>query len=157
MIEYRVTKYNPALRDARGAYIVEEWTSVRDIGRELGGVVLTDCEYRRVEEAYVNSALAFLREGGINSLRVKGLENHKRIALQIGEGSVISLEFASDMIRQILRDEFWCRLEGQGGFVHLGWDYYMYVGVPHRCPSAERLAEQLGLYPERFASPYNEA
>ena len=35
MIEYRVTKYNPALRDARGAYIAAEWTSVADIGCEF--------------------------------------------------------------------------------------------------------------------------
>ena len=64
---------------------------------------------------------------------VNGLENHKRIALQIGEGTVISLEFVGAMIRQILRDDFWCRLEGQGGYVHLGWDFYMYIGVPHGC------------------------
>ena len=64
MIEYRVTKYNPALRDARGAYIADEWTSVKDIGRAFGGVVLTDSEYRRVEEAYVSSVFAFLKEGG---------------------------------------------------------------------------------------------
>ena len=59
MIEYRVTKYNPALRDARGAYIADEWTSVADIGCEFNGVVLTDSEYRRVEQTYIDSALAF--------------------------------------------------------------------------------------------------
>jgi len=36
-IEYRVTKYDPAWRDASGAYIVDEWTSVTDIGRAFGG------------------------------------------------------------------------------------------------------------------------
>ena len=156
MIEYRVTKYNPALRDARGAYIADEWTSVTDVGREFGGVVLTDSEYRRVEQAYVSSALAFLREGGLNSLTVEGLENHKGIALQLCEGTVISLELVGNVIGQILRDDLWCKLEGRDGFVHIGWDYYMYIGVPHRCPSAEQFAEGLGLHPEKFASPYNE-
>jgi hypothetical protein len=86
-------------------------------------VVLTDGEYRRVEQAYISSALAFLREGGLNSLTVAGLENHKGLALSFGEGSVVSLEHIGDVIRQVLREEIWCRLEGRGGFVHFGWDY----------------------------------
>ena len=54
----------------------------------------------------------------------------------------------------MLREELWCRLESVDGFVHIGWDYYMYIGVPHPCPEAELLAEGLGLYPERIVSPY---
>ena len=123
LFEYRVTKYDPALRDGRGAYIADEWTSVTDIDRAFGGVVLTDAEYRRVENAYIKSAIAFLREGGLSSLTVAGLENHKRTALEFGEGSVLPLERVGDVIRQILRDEFWCRLEGRRGFAHFGWDY----------------------------------
>ena len=156
MIEYRVTKYNPALRDTRGAYIADEWTSVADIGREFNGVVLTDSEHRRVEQTYIDSALAFLKEGALASLRVEGLENPKQLALNVDEGSVVPVEQVGDLIRHILRGEFWCRLEGQCGFIHFGWDYYMYIGVPHRCAAAERLAEHLGLYTEEFASPYNE-
>jgi len=156
MIEYRVTKYNPDLRDVRGAYIVSEWTSIKDIGRTFGGVVLTEHEYRRVEQAYIDSALAFLREGGLTALTVEGLENHKRVAANVKEGSVLSVEQAGDVIRQMLREEFWCRLEAREGFVHCGWDYYMYVGVPHRCAAAEQLAENLGLYTEEVASPYAE-
>ena len=154
MIEYRVTKYDPALRDARGAYTADEWILFKQIGSAFGGIVLTEGEYLRVEEAYINSATAFLREGGLNSLTVEGIENHKRLALEFGEGSVLSLERVGDVIRQMLREELWCRLESQDGFVHIGWDYYMYIGVPHRCPKAELLAEGLGLYPERFSSPY---
>jgi hypothetical protein len=157
MIEYRVTKYNPAMRDARGAYIADEWTSVTDVGREFGGKVLTDEEYQLVEQAYITSAFAFLREGGLSSLKIKGLEKHKRIALTFREDSVVPVDEVGDLIRQILREQFWCRLEAPGGFVHFGWDYYMYIGVPHRCPTAEQLAEKLGLYAEEFASPYKEA
>jgi len=157
MIEYRVTKYDPALRDAHGAYIADEWILFKDIGRTFGGVVLTEGEYLRVEQAYIKSAIAFLREGGINSLTVEGIENHEGLELEFGEGSVLSLERVGDVIRQILREEFWCRLECQGGFVHFGWDYYMYIGVPHRCPGAELLAEGLGLYPEEFSSPYKKS
>jgi len=154
MIEYRVTKYDPALRDANGAYLADEWILFKQVGSAFGGVILTEAEYLRVERAYINSAIAFLREGGLDSLTVEGIENPKRLALEFGEGSALSPERVGDVIRQMLREELWCRLEGQGGFVHIGWDYYMYIGVSHPCPKAELLAEGLGLYPERFSSPY---
>lgn len=93
----------------------------------------------------------------MTSLKIEGLENHRKFPLGFCDGSVFSIEQVSDLIRQILKGEVWCRLEGSGGFVHFGWDYYMYIGVPHRCLEAERLAKGLGLYPEEFASPYIEA
>jgi hypothetical protein len=43
------------------------------------------------------------------------------------------------------------------GFIHFGWDYYMYIGVPHPCASAQARPIELGLYVEKSASPYNEA
>lgn len=156
MIEYRVTKYSPALRDARGTYLRDEWISVSDIGREIGGVVLTDHQYQRVEQAYIDSALAFLNEGGLTSLKIEGLENPKRNSLEFGEGTIVSVERLGDLIRQILREAFWCRFEAENGFVHFGWDYYMYIGVQHRCLATEQFAEKLGLYPEEFGSPYKE-
>jgi hypothetical protein len=154
MIEYRVTKYDPALRDANGAYIADEWILFKQVGSEFGGVVLTEGEYLKVEQAYIDSAIAFLREGGLNSLTVEGIENNKKLALEFGEGSALPLERIGDVIRLMLREELWCRLESVDGFVHIGWDYYMYIGVPHPCPEAELLAEGLGLCPERIVSPY---
>lgn len=45
--------------------------------------------------------------------------------------------------------------KGIGGFVHFGYDYYMYVGVETPCPQAQRLAAQLGLFVEEMRSPYH--
>jgi len=106
MIEYRVTKYNPALRDANGAYLADEWILFKQIGSAFGGVVLTEAEYLRVELAYINSATAFLQEGGLDSLTVEGIENPKRLTLEFGEGSVLSLERVGEVIRQMLRKSF---------------------------------------------------
>ena len=61
-----------------------------------------------------------------------------------------------EVVRRLLRAEFWCRLEGTESFVHVGYDYYMYVGVPAACPSAEASARQFGLFVEPFRSPYSE-
>jgi hypothetical protein len=73
------------------------------------------------------------------------------------EGSSLGLAEVGEVVRRVLREEFWCRLEGAGAFVHVGWDYYMYVGAPRPCPGAEALARQLGLFVEPFRSPYSEA
>jgi len=121
MIQYRITKYNPASRDTRGAFLSDEWTSLRDIGRAFTGGILTEDEYRRVEQAYISSAIAFLKEGGLSSLTVEGLENNNGVALGFREGSILTLQQVGDPIGQMLREEFWCRLEDKGGFVHIGW------------------------------------
>lgn len=157
VLEYRVTKYDPALRDASGAYKPDEWTSVRDIGASFGGLALAHDEYQQVEDAYVAVALAFLREAEVAALTVGGLENHHSVSMAFGEGSVLSLEQVGETIRQMLREEFWCRLHGEQAFIHVGWDYYMYIGVPRNCPKAESLARRLGLFVEPFGSPYRES
>jgi hypothetical protein len=89
MNEYRVTKYNPAFRDESDAYTKSEWTSFKDIGRTYSGVPLTTEEYERVEEAYVKSALSFLSEGGLSSIRVAGLENPRKLRLDFHNERVL--------------------------------------------------------------------
>ena len=153
MFEYRITKYDPAGRDDRGAYSRDEWTAYGDIGRTFGGEVLTLAEYQRVEEAYVAAALAFLREAGVETLTVEGLEARDH-SPGIADGLSLGLSTVAEVVRRALREEFWCRLEGPEAFVHIGWDYYLYVGVPRTCPAAERLAQRVGLHAESFRSPY---
>ena len=87
-------------------------------------------------------------------MTVTGLENYAGIPLDFGEGAALSLSDAASVIRRVLRERFWCRLEADDGFVHLGYDYYMYVGVRRVCPSALNLAEQLGLFVEPMRSSY---
>jgi hypothetical protein len=152
--EYRVTKYNPIFRDHSGAYTKVEWTSFKQIGQTFSGALLTLDEYERVEKAYVQEALSFLREGGLLSMRVAGLENSQTHSLDIQNDGVLPLDRIGEIIRRILREEIWCRLEGGEAFIHFGWDYYMYIGVPHPCPKARAWATELDLYVEEFASPY---
>jgi hypothetical protein len=154
--EYRITKYNPAYRDAKGAYTADEWIRFQDVGRSFAGVILTTEEYARTEDAYAKAALAFLTEAGLSALNVNGLENRTKQPLSFHEGSTLALNEIGDVIRRVLREEFWCRLEGAAGFIHIGWDYYMYLGVPHPCPEARASAVEMGLYVEDFASPYRD-
>ncbi|MBA3377173.1 MAG: hypothetical protein H0U00_15405 [Actinobacteria bacterium] len=155
MNEYRVTKYDPAFRDSSGAYTREEWTSFDDIGRSFGGMVLTRGEYQRVEDAYACAALAFLQEVAVRNLIVRGLENTTGRSIPFAEGEALTLEQGDDALRRLLRGELWCRLEADDAFLHVGYDYYMYVGVPRACAAARQQAEELRLYVEDFASPYH--
>jgi hypothetical protein len=156
MFEYRVTKYDPAHRDVRGSYTRDEWTSISDIGAAFEGVILTETEYQRVEDAYISTAFAFFHEAGVGSLAVAGLENHADISLPFSNGSLLGVGEVGETIRSMLRAEYWCRLETEEAFLHIGYDYYMYVGVPRRCPDSELHAQRAGLFVEQIRSPYSE-
>ena len=153
MVHFRVTKYDPSRRDSQGFYPLDEWTSIGEIGRSFGGVVLSREAYQRVEDAYVAVAISYLQESGLMSLRVTGLENSAANKLSFSEGSTLALEQISGVIRRVLREDFWCRLEHTAGYLHFGWDYYMYLGVPSPCPASHELARSSGLFVENFQSP----
>lgn len=154
MHRYRVTKYDPAFRTAAGAYAKEEWSSFNDVGRSFCGVTLSREEYLRAESAYVEVATSFMAEDGAPELRVVGLEIHDDRPSAPAEGSLVATVNFPAVCRSVLRGEYWCKLEAEGRFVHFGWDYYMYVGVLHRCERSVSTAKSLGLFVEEFESPY---
>jgi hypothetical protein len=155
MVEYRITKYDPSLRDANGAYMRRDWISISDIGKSFNGEVLTAEGYQRVEDAYVATVLGFLNESGVATLCVTGLESWGNSSLV--EGQSISCGEVPSILRSLLREEIWCQLESPDAFVPAGHDYYLYVGSSRECSRTERLAAELGLFAERFSSPYKEA
>ena len=154
MNQYRITKYDPKLRDASGAYLGDDWTSHSDIGKTFGGTPLTEDRYRRIEQSYLDAAVAFLHEAGVAELAVVALDNNGQCAAAPREGSFIKLGEIPAVLRSLLREEFWCKLEGPDSFVHVGYDYYMYVGTPSDCASASASAQSKGLFVEAFKSLY---
>jgi hypothetical protein len=154
MQHYRVTKYDPARRDVTGAYPADDWTSYSDIGQTFRGGTLTEERYAAVENAYLESAAAFLAEAGVQELMVVGRENAGAHVGSPPEGEVVPAEMIPAVLRSLLREEYWCKLESDSAFVHVGWDYYMYIGVLKRCPLAENIAQSRGLFVERIRSPY---
>ena len=148
MYEFQVTKYNPAFRDEAGCYQKDEWTAISDIGREYDGVVLTREAYQRVEDAYVAAAESFLKEAGVAALTVASLEVPTRLMLDFRGGDTLGIDRIGGVIRRVLREEFWCRLEAEDAYVHFGYDYYMHIGVSQPCHASQRRAEELGLFVE---------
>jgi hypothetical protein len=171
MANYRVTKYDPALRLSNGTYSKLEWTSVSDIGRTYDGRIFDWAEYVRVEDRYVETVLLFLESSAVRSLRVVDLQRHnyrsETLPTSPSGAAIAQLALLSDgievagpdlvwVIRLALREVIWCRLEGSNGvYVHFGYDYYMYLGseetdvaLPPSLPP--------GMFAEVFGSPYHE-
>ena len=156
--QYRVTKYNPANRNLKGIYRADEWTSCGDIGHVFAGVELTPDGYQKVEDAYVAAALEFLKESGCQSLHIVGLENsrgYSEFGLDLMDGTSLALPDIDRVVRLNLQEKIWCKLEDAGIFIHFGYDYYMYLGVPSPSVDAARFAQSLGLFVEMYASPYS--
>jgi hypothetical protein len=168
MYGWRITKYNPAFRDERGAYLYDEWISVSEIGESFGGEVLTFEEYRKIENAYVLTTLRFLTEAGLSSLKVTSLEKQNLPRVEkwlladipiapsrVEEGMSASDEELGNICRLVLREAIWCRLESEAGFyIHFGWDYYMYVGSPVPSEESVLYGREQGLFIEVMPSPY---
>lgn len=159
---YRVSKYDPADRDADGAYTGTE-SSVSDHGP--------------VEAAYLAAFTAFAEDAGVDHVLLRepevagfvnfGLEpnvaGHGLRGLFSNDltgyhdGASVPLETARELLRGMLRDHgAWCRLEVDGRFTaHVGLDQYLYLASSTPPDRGVALIEESGLFPERIdESPY---
>ena len=173
LFRWRVTKYDPALRNETGQYLSDDWYLFSQIGNTFGDKKLTYQEYWRWETAYVNTALAFMSNAGLDALQVVDRDNIRRyvndnqcqdIKLSpesLPLGSTVSKDELPDVIRLALREVFWYKLKTGSGlsglkfYLHFGWDFYMYIGS--RSPSTEAIhyTESHGLFVEPMESPYS--
>lgn len=156
MQQLRITKYNPCQRNAQGHYLLNEWTEFSDIGKEFEKGVLTTEQYENVESKYIESALGFLTEAGIGYLRARSVENHQNFSDAPAEGERIATADLKAAFRNVLRNKYWCKFEAEHGFVHFGYDFYMYIGTSVDCEAAQKSAVLRGLFVEQFNSPYLE-
>lgn len=156
---YRLTKYDPALRDEHGHYVADDWTAFSDVGKFNG---LTMERYLEVEAAHLAAIEAFAVESGVERLGVWRAEGSRADAALLPAGLLdvlhdgyeVSLADALLIVRAMLRETFWCELATDGFTLHIGWDYYIYITSHVPCENAVRGARELGLFPEPFSSPY---
>ena len=149
MLEFRVTKYNPKNRNEAGSYLLDEWTCFSEVGESVSLE-----EYKKVEEAYLQSAIDFARIWSSGGFTISGLEDHNENT-QLVEGQQMTANDLPCVLRSILRNEFWCRLESLDGFIHVGHDYYMYMGVPKIDRGIIATVYERGLFVEDVTSPYH--
>lgn len=161
---WRVSKYNPSLRDVSGRYTREEWTSVHDLGKTIGGHTLTIEEYLRVEKAFVETATAFHIGAGAPLLLAHDVEIAGSnpnvpgdvVSVPPAEDQAIGRDDLAIVIRFCLREIIWCKLEAaeHSCMIHFGYDYYMYLTGVALTAHACEVAQAGGLFLEPFRSPY---
>lgn len=153
-----VTKYNPQNRDVKGLYtLVDEWTSISDVGKTYHGQIFTIEQYMATEEKYIQAVELLLQKTSVNYLKLLDLENHSHeTALNLSEGKTITIGLVRELVKRILREEVWGRLVAKNQFeIHFGYDYYMYfVGESLKDDIIEELRTIDGLYLEYVRSPY---
>ncbi|MFE7192246.1 hypothetical protein [Kitasatospora sp. NPDC057541] len=154
MFQFRVVKYSA--EEMEGS--APAWTAISDIGLSFGGEVLTEAEYLATEERYLAAVRRFAAVQGVTGLRVDGLEVHPESPWwqRVADGEWLALDQAIELIRSVLREEFvWCRFVGDGDFfVHIGYDFYMYIGLVAEPEQAVRDVRASGLNVDEFESPY---
>ena len=174
MFEYRITKYDQSQRNERGAYIgPSAWTCYSDVGETFDGKLLTIEECLRVESAYIDAAIKLFEESGLPYLRLTRIEAHewqnedqRSKSGPLYDRAFEAIEFTEDVIvfpkdmrtvlQMVFRGFAWASLEWRNKFyIHIGWDFYMYVGTDKTDGGAIDAAHSTGLYVERnYPSPY---
>lgn len=150
MNEYRITKYNPEKRNELGHYLDRnEWTEFSDVGKSV-----TLKEYELVEAAYISTAIDLVSHSELSGLSIKSLEDYQN-KCSYKDGDFIPLIDLEGVVRSLLRGEFWCMLESDSAFIHIGYDYYMYIGAQSASLNEIARVKDRGLYVEEFVSPYH--
>jgi hypothetical protein len=151
-----VTKYAPALRDERGAFTGDDWTSVGDVDGSFGGEVLTLHRYLEVESHHLQVVAAFLTEAGADHTTVRHPERVEARWWPV-EGERLTRLESVDVVREMLRERGFCRLEAHREvYIHVGDDYYVYMGGNVPSEQTRLVAAQVELFVDSpFVSPYH--
>lgn len=163
MFWWRVSKYDPAFRDASGRYLRDEWIGPAQIGEEFPDGVLTREEYLRVESLLTAAVLLLWRACGEPPLQIRALEGPGMFGLppasdeldDVGfegwrpaNGEYVPGGLVGAMVRWCLRDLGWCQLDGDGFCVHFGYDFYLWVGTREPADAARREIAASGVFVE---------
>lgn len=167
MNHWRITKYNPEYRDENGRFIAEEWTSAYEIGNVCNGKIVTVDDYLILENNYVNVAIGILKVSGLDGLRVKESSSRtwdnvsalSKLSLSkpsnFKEGSWLGINEIETVLKMMLREAIHCKLVYPRKFyIHIGWDFYMYIGSNIDVIVASKIATANGLFLEEHKSPY---
>lgn len=142
---YRVSKYDPRHRNSSGHFTRETWTSISDIGRCIGGLVVQKQEYLSIENAYLESVRGFcsLHSGPFRLMEFEcydldsakaALETEPLCDIQVTLSpdalnleQILTLRELEQLVILTLRERLWCELGVPGqALIRFGYDYYMY-------------------------------
>jgi hypothetical protein len=171
---FRITKYNPIYRDARGYYTKDEWLGFFQVGKkwdENRERILTMDEYQKTENDYIKTALEIKKEANVPTVKLRGVEfkpwtvrarknlcadrNGKILRELVRTKTVEGNRDFCLIVKAILRDTLWAKLENRTKtfYLHFGWDYYMYLGTTIDSERVFDIAKRNNLFAEFCDSP----
>ncbi|HYH75182.1 MAG TPA: hypothetical protein VD735_04450 [Candidatus Saccharimonadales bacterium] len=131
----------------------------QEIGKTFNGKKFTLEDYLDMESRYVEAAMAFLADSGVDKLtaydvvtgepseRIVALGLHQQITLKNRQS--VTPEQIPTLLRAMLREDIGCSFAAPRKFtLSVGWDYYMYISCHTPAKNAVAKAEALGLYVE---------
>jgi hypothetical protein len=172
MKKYRITKYNPKNRNEEGHYLYDHWTDISDVGKTLEGELVTQKEYFKIEQDYINAIIEILTESKQKYLRLVSYDNDRYIDsikdnvnewfhnsdfenLNIYEDKKILLSEIPTIIKLNLRGYIDTSLEIKDQFyIQFGYDFYMYSGTPNLSQETVERINSTSVFIEEFWSPY---
>lgn len=144
---YRITKYTQTDNLGNLCSSSNEWISFYDIGNSV-----TEVEYKKVEEKYIDYILNACNCLGVKSLRIQGLELNIDKYHYV-EDSIIQIGELKAVIQSILREYIWCKLISDKCEFHFGYDFYIYF-LFNACPKKRIDKIKTELTVQRYNSPY---
>lgn len=148
LVKYRITKYEPMLRNHKGAYMGNDWTSIYDFG-DVGRQTTLQLYYD-TETAYIDTYMEMLLSKKVSYLTLNHVEivsdiqecieklktlNVKLSTTQIEllrtihDGCQLTLNEFPDIFKLVMRELIWCDLRDYCGniIIEFGCDYYTYI------------------------------
>ena len=155
--QLRISRYRPGVPQSA----TSTWTSMSDVGHVFDDGLLSQAEYERVEQLYLAALVALLDDAGRPELLVSDVQlspSASAAARAVRDGARVTVPDAVEICRLELREELSCRLDDERFYVHVGFDYYLYLGCERVSPAVIAAIEESGLFVERgVPSPYASA
>ena len=153
MKTYRISKYDPTKRAENGVYLLDEWTSISDIGKIFPGGVLNANEYYKIENEYVSTFREIVEWLKIDTLHIRRFESSSRFpnASRYKKHPVLSIDEACDFLTLCLREYCWGIIKSRRLFnfsAYVGYDYYLYINTLLDMSEIDSFARQNNLYCE---------
>jgi hypothetical protein len=144
---WRVSRYEPALRAAGSEWA--SWTDYSDVGKTFNGMVLTEQEYLRVENLYLDAAARFAADAAAEVFEVVYVD-HQQDGFELFAGQKLPRSDLGPVVRGSLRGTLDCALQAVSGTCQFefGFDLYMRVAAQSACDRAVTEVERAGLYLE---------
>lgn len=153
MTGFRVSKYDEKHR-CDGVYLKNEWTSIGDVGKVFNGKEFGIDEYKKTEGQYLLLIRKLCLKLNVCEMQITDLEDYFSACAHHNGSVLCGMQEILDVIRDCLREKYWCKLSADRLFVHFGYDYYLYIHCPLDSKCMSVLVKDVGLFLEIMDSPY---